>query len=138
MTTKDNENSSNPSNSSNSSNSSAPSNPSNATEPTKLGDFLEYTPESALEDLDYADVKYPNKKQLKKELRATNIIIGCKLRGIRLSARFTEQELAIILGVSVGRIRQYENGEVGITLAEIFKICEELGASAGYFMVNEW
>ena len=40
-------------------NPSNPSNPSNATEPTKLGDFLEYTPESALEDLDYADVKYP-------------------------------------------------------------------------------
>ena len=107
-----------------------PSNPTDATDPSSSikstkpidhADSLEYTPESApsdlddLNDLDYADVEYPDIKQLRQELRASNTTIGCKLKEVRLSARFTKQELAIIWGVSAGRIERYENGEQGIT-----------------------
>ena len=74
--------------------------------------------------------------QLRKEIRVTNTIIGCKLKEIRLSARFTRRELAIILGVSEGRIERYENGEQGITLAELFKVCKELGADVWYFFMG--
>ena len=34
-------------------------------------------------------------------------------------------------------VGQYENGEQGITLAELVVICKELGADVGYF-VEEW
>jgi DNA-binding XRE family transcriptional regulator len=106
-----------------------------ATEPPKLGESLEYTPPPDLDGIDYSSIEYPD-AELEIELQIINTIIGYKLKEIRLSARFTEQELASLLGVSVERIRQYENGEQGITLAEVFKICSELGASAGYFMMN--
>ena len=112
------------------------SKPSSSAELPKLGDFIEYTPESELNDLDYADVEYPDVKQLRKEIRAANTIIGCKLKEVRLSARFTRRELAIILGVSEGRIERYENGEQGITLAELFKACKELGADVWYFFMG--
>jgi len=101
-----------------------------ATEPPKFGDSLEYTPPPDLDGIDYSSIEYPDE-----ELRAANIIIGYKLREIRLSARFTEEELASLLGISVERVGQYESGERGITLAEIFKICNELGASAKYFFL---
>jgi DNA-binding XRE family transcriptional regulator len=148
MTIIDNDNPSNPSNptdttqptdttkSTESTNSSDPSKPSSSTELPKLGDSIEYTPESELNDLDYADVEYPDIKQLRKEIRVANTIIGCKLKEIRLSARFTRRELAIILGVSEGRIERYENGEQGITLAELFKACKELGADVWYFFMG--
>ena len=135
--TKDNND--NPTNTSNPpTNPSKPSSPTDApkksssvstTELPKLGDCVEYTPPPDLDGIDYSTIEYPDE-----ELRAANIIIGYKLREIRLSARFTEEELASLLGVSVERVGQYESGEQGITLAEIFKICEELGASAKYFM----
>ena len=112
------------------------SKPSSSTELPKLGDSIEYTPESELNDLDYADVEYPDIKQLRKEIRVANTIIGCKLKEVRLSARFTRRELAIILGVSEGRIERYENGEQGITLAELFKVCKELGADVWYFFMG--
>ena len=134
--TKDNkDNPSNHSNQPNTSNSSSPTNPSkpsssvSATEPPKLGESVEYTPPPDLDGIDYSTIEYPDE-----ELRAANIIIGYKLREVRLSARFTEEELASLLGVSVERVGQYESGERGITLAEIFKICNELGASAKYFV----
>ena len=38
------------------------SKPSSSTELPKLGDSIEYTPESELNDLDYADVEYPDVK----------------------------------------------------------------------------
>ena len=119
-----------------STNSTDASKPSSSAELPKLGDSIEYTPESELNDLDYADVEYPDVNQLRKEIRVTNTIIGCKLKEIRLSARFTRRELAIILGVSEGRIERYENGEQGITLAELFKICKELGADVWYFFMG--
>jgi len=130
--TKDNKD--NPSKPSNPTDTPKPSNSVSATEPLKLGDSVEYTPPPDLDGIDYSTIEYLDAEQLKIELRAANIIIGYKLRDIRLSARFTEQELASLLGVSVERVGQYESGERGITLAEIFKICEELGASAGYFV----
>jgi DNA-binding XRE family transcriptional regulator len=125
--TKDNKD--NPSKPSNPTDSPKPSSSVSATEPPKLGDSVEYTPPPDLDGIDYSTIDYPDE-----ELRAANIIIGYKLREVRLSARFTEQELAILLGTSMERIRQYESGERGITLAEVFKICEELGASAKYFV----
>ena len=73
-------------------------------------------------------------EQPQQELVAINIIIGCKLREVRLSARFTEQELGFIINVSAQRIRQYEAGEASITLAELGIICRELGADVGYFV----
>jgi DNA-binding XRE family transcriptional regulator len=105
-----------------------------ATEPPKLGESVEYTPPPDLDGIDYSSIEYPDAEQLDIELRVANIIIGYKLREVRLSARFTEEELASLLGISVERVGQYESGERGITLAEIFKICEELGASAKYFV----
>ena len=130
--TKDNND--NPSKPSSPTDAHKPSNSVSATEPPKLGDSVEYTPPPDLDGIDYSSIEYPDEEQLKIELRAANIIIGYKLREIRLSARFTEEELASLLGVSVERVRQYESGERGITLAEVFKICEELGASARYFV----
>ena len=159
----DNDNPSNPFNSSNSSSLSNSSNHSNSADtknntesiqpmesanPTDAIDATdaidtsssvsstEYTLESDLDDLDYADVEYYDVKQLKKDIRATNTIMGCKLKEVRLSARFTRQELAIILGVSEERIERYENGEQGITLAELFKVCKELGADVWYFFMG--
>ena len=135
---KDNDNPSNHTDAPKSKDATKPSSSVSETEPPKLADSVEYTPESApedlLEDLDYADVKYPDAKQLRRELRIINSTIGCKLREVRLSARFTEQELAIILGVSIGRIRQYEEGKATLSIAELVIICEELGADAGYFV----
>ena len=138
MATDNKDNPSNPSNPTDAPKSTDAPKPSSSvseTEPPKLADSVEYTPPHDLDGIDYSTIEYPNKEQLRRELRIINEIIGCKLREVRLSARFTEGELAIILGVSIGRIRQYEGGEVGITLAELFKICEELGADAGYFVV---
>ena len=134
MTKDNNDNPSNTSNPSNPTDAPKPSSSVNATEPPKLGDSLEYTPPPDLDGIDYSSIEYPDEEQLDTELRAANIIIGYKLREIRLSARFTEEELASLLGVSVERVGQYESGEQGITLAEVFKICEELGASAKYFV----
>ena len=132
MTKDNNDNPSKPSNPTNPSKPTNPTKPSSsvsATEPPKLGESLEYTPPPDLDGIDYSTIEYPDE-----ELRAANIIIGYKIREVRLSARFTEEEMASLLGVSVERIGQYESGEQGITLAEIFKICNELGASAKYFV----
>ena len=136
MTIIDNDNPSNTTESTNPPDTTDASKPSSSTELPKLGDSIEYTPESELDDLDYADVEYPDVNQLRKEIRVTNTIIGCKLKEVRLSARFTRRELAIILGVSEGRIERYENGEQGITLAELFKACKELGADVWYFFMG--
>ena len=106
----------------------------NSTNSIGLSNLLEHTAKFPLDGIDYASIEYPDAEQLEIELQIINTIIGYKLREIRLSARFTEGELASLLGVSAERVRRYESGEQGITLAEVFKICEELGASAGYFL----
>ena len=134
MTKDNNDNPSNPSHTSNPTDAPKPSSSVSATEPPKLGESVEYTPPPDLDCIDYSSIEYPDAEQLDIELRAANIIIGYKLREVRLSARFTEEELASLLGISVERVGQYESGEQGITLAEIFKICEELGADAWYFV----
>ena len=92
-------------------------------------------PPPDLDGIDYSSIEYPNKEQLKKELKAINAIIGCKLKEVRLSARFTEQELAIILSVPIERIRQYEAGKASLSIAELMVLCKELGADAWYFVV---
>jgi len=106
-----------------------------STESPKLGDSVEYTPPPDLDGIDYSTIEYPNKEQLEKELKAINAIIGYKLREIRLSARFTEEELASLLGVSVRRIRQYEAGKASLSIAELMVLCKELGADACYFVL---
>ena len=137
--TKDNND--NPTNTSNQPNTSNPtdapkkSSSVSATELPKLGDSVEYTPPPDLDGIDYSTIEYPNKEQLEKELRAINAIIGCKLKEVRLSARFTEQELAIILSVPIERIRQYEAGKASLSIAELMVLCKELGADAWYFVV---
>ena len=125
---------SNPSNPSNPTDAPKPSSPVSQTEPPKMVDSVEYTPPHDLDGIDYSTIEYPDAKQLRREMRIINTTIGCKLREVRLSARFTEGELAIILGVSIGRIRQYEEGEASLSIAELVIICEELGADAGYFV----
>jgi DNA-binding transcriptional regulator YiaG len=138
------DNKDNPSNTSNQPNTSKPTDSSkksssvSAIELPKLGDSVEYTPPPDLDGIDYSTIEYPNKEQLEKELKAINAIIGCKLKEVRLSARFTEQELAIILGVSVRRIRQYEAGKASLSIAELMVLCKELGADAWYFVMNGW
>ena len=135
MTKDNNDNPTNPSNTSNQTDAPKKSSSVSATELPKLGDSVEYTPPPDLDGIDYSTIEYPNKEQLKKELKAINAIIGCKLKEVRLSARFTEQELAIILSVPIERIRQYEAGKASLSIAELMVLCKELGADAWYFVV---
>ena len=99
-------------------------------------DSAQYTPNPALEGIDYSNVSYPpDTELLKQQMQAINATIGCKLKKIRLSARLTEQELGGIIAASAERIEQYESGEEGISIGELVMICDDLGADVWYFLL---
>ena len=113
------------------------SNPSsNSSKPTDSPNSSPYTPNPALEGIDYANVSYPpDTELLKQQIQAINATIGCKLKKIRLSARLTQQELGVIIAASAERIERYESGEEGISIGELVMICDDLGADVWYFLL---
>jgi len=67
--------------------------------------------------------------------RATEMdaFVGRQLRIARKLAKITQQELALVLGVSFQAVQKYENGENRITAPRLFKAAEFLGADIRFF-----
>ncbi len=67
--------------------------------------------------------------------RATEMdaFVGRQLRTARKLAKVTQQELAVVLGVSFQAVQKYENGENRITAPRLFKAAEFLGADIRFF-----
>ena len=109
---------------------------SKPSKPTNSPDSSPYTPNPALDGIDYASVSYPpDTELLNQQMQAINTTIGHKLKKIRLSARLTQQELGGIIAASAERIERYESGEEGISIGELVMICDDLGADVWYFLL---
>lgn len=59
-----------------------------------------------------------------------NLLLGEKLKEIRLEKKMTREALSEKLDVSSRFLASVESGQVGISLATLKKICLEFGASA--------
>lgn len=82
------------------------------------------------EPLKEANLEFPTREAIALRQR----IIGGLLRKARIEAGRSQEELAHILGVSTGRIADYEFGRAAIPLQELEVLAEQLKRSLNYFI----
>jgi transcriptional regulator with XRE-family HTH domain len=82
------------------------------------------------EPIKEANLEYPTREAIALRQR----IIGGLLRKARIEAGRSQEELAHILGVSTGRIADYEFGRAAIPLQELEVLAEQLKRSLTYFI----
>lgn len=60
-------------------------------------------------------------------------LLGRKLRTLRLSKHYTQEQMAHILGVTFQQIQKYEKGANRISAGRLFLVCEHFKISSAYF-----
>ena len=64
--------------------------------------------------------------------------IGKRLREIRKYKNLTQEQLAEGVGVNVSHISNIENNRVKVSLTLLVKMCNALGVSVDYLLMNEY
>ncbi len=64
------------------------------------------------------------------------LVIGQKIRSLRLASELTQEELAVRSGVSKGFISQLENDQTSVQIDTLSDILEALGQSLGGFFTD--
>lgn len=67
-------------------------------------------------------------KSMKTKTKATNfdVLLGLRIKELRLSYNMTQQDLADTLGITFQQIQKYENGRNRIPVSSLLKISEKL------------
>lgn len=65
------------------------------------------------------------------------ILIGDRIRTERINKKMTQEDLAIMTGLSISSIRNYESGKREIRVDKLIKFAKALGVSAGYLVNGE-
>ena len=62
------------------------------------------------------------------------VLLGQRLRSVRIKRGEPQSALAVLLGVSVTQISDIENGKTGTTLERLVLICQHYKISADYLL----
>lgn len=65
------------------------------------------------------------------------LTIGERIKLLRKRGRFTQQDLADVLGVTQQQVPRYESGKSELSVAQIRIIAKFLGTTAGYLIDGE-
>jgi transcriptional regulator with XRE-family HTH domain len=70
------------------------------------------------------------KKQIRKQIREADRVVGVNLRGLRNDAGLSQTDLAAALGITFQQIQKYENGANRLSGSSIIRLCEVLKTSS--------
>lgn len=62
------------------------------------------------------------------------ISIGKRIKDLRTDADYTQNEMAVILGIDQSYYAKYENGKQAIPTRHLYAICLKFGVSADYIL----
>lgn len=64
-------------------------------------------------------------------------VLGSRIRGARVAARLTQEDLATAMEIPRSAVSELENGHRGVSAAELFAAARHLGQSLDYFVSEE-
>ena len=64
----------------------------------------------------------------------TKLIIGKRIRDLRLSHKLTQAQFAELMDISVNFLSEIENGKKGMSQDTLYKLCSKFSVSADYIL----
>ncbi|MCH5257543.1 MAG: helix-turn-helix transcriptional regulator [Lachnospiraceae bacterium] len=64
----------------------------------------------------------------------TKLIIGKRIRNLRLAHKLTQAQFAELIDISVNFLSEIENGKKGMSQDTLYKLCSKFSVSADYIL----